>query len=388
MQKGPLEDLPDEVNLALSELLTLDSQLALSNTCHYFNKLIKDKFIWKKRIAELKPFLSPFVNTGLPTKENFMALLTHLHARFCGEVLFLERVHPRLAALNHEHPERLLAVYQDIQRLKVLLQHFIQDNYLSVLTQANILLNQINQQIIEWQLAPHLVTPPVHLKLEHITRLPETVLTQYTNLFAELKGLELKDNFLDTLPININMCVKLESLNVYDNPITCIPDTLRKLAELKFLYFSGGNFSKLPEVIYSLKNLQWLSLDNMQLKYISEDIQRLKQLTWLYVRNNQLIFLPLGLSKLPKLQFFMGDNNEFHPLQPKAILCFLKKHGQQTKVKAKVRKLARSGEMDILSEQMQGLSLLPQFASKRYQRLVLPHCHPHQGELKRNFSFY
>jgi hypothetical protein len=305
-------EIPDELIFKILNLLPVEDQFAAPLVCRKANDILQDQHFWLPRIRALDPdaHLSP-------TKQHFREVFT----RACKETAFLTRNHLKLRLFFQNDPAGMILLEQQLKSLQTLCLHPWGENCITNLGKINQLLNTLNDAIITHQLPANAIS----LRLEGITRLPESVLNQHQVLFGTLHKLELQENFLERLPENIQLCSNCESLNLYNNPMRYLPLNFAQLQNIQFLYFSEGKMSHIPSEIFQLANLQWLSFSKMHLTEVDNRIGQLKHLTWLYLRENHITVLPESFYRLVKLKELFLEHNPLSPLQFHKVLDLLRK---------------------------------------------------------------
>lgn len=304
-------EIPDELIFKILDLLSLQDQFSMSQTCRKANSVLQDDHFWKPRLRALSPELNV-----PPTKQHFKVAFT----RALKETAFLTRNLLKIRLYFQNDPAGMTLLNNQLLALQTLCLNPWGKKYLAKLSSINQLLNSINDAIVTHQLP--LNGPSI--RLEAITRLPASVLTRHQALFANVQKLELQDNFLERLPDNISLCENCCSLNLYNNPMRYLPTSFSTLQNLQFLYFSEGNMSHIPAEIFQLSKLQWLSFSHMHLLDVDSRIGQLKQLTWLYLRDNQISVLPESFYKLVKLRELFLEHNPLSPLQFHRVLDLLR----------------------------------------------------------------
>ncbi|KAI5949434.1 hypothetical protein KGF54_005669 [Candida jiufengensis] len=102
-----------------------------------------------------------------------------------------------------------------------------------------------------------------------------------------LTHLNLEMNFMDDLPLRINMLENLTHLKLNSNQLSQLPTTFADLKNLVSLNLSSNYFNKYPEVINELEKLIELDLSYNDLSYIPESITNLKNLQKLNLCTNK-----------------------------------------------------------------------------------------------------
>ncbi len=303
-------EMPDELIFKILDLLSVQDQSSVSQTCRKGYNILQDEHFWLPRIRALAP------NAHLsPTQQHFRELFS----RACKETAFLTRNHLKIRLVLQNDPAGMAVLNQQLHHLQTLCLNPWGENCVANLSNINQLLNAINEAIISHQLP----TNTISLRLESMTRLSETMLEQHQALFGSVQKLELQENFLEKLPDNIQLCRNCVSLNLYNNPMRYLPPNFAQLQNLQYLYLSEGNMPHIPPEIFQLSQLQWLSFSNMHLNEVDSRIGQLKRLTWLYLRDNHITVLPESFYQLVKLKELFLEHNPLSPLQFHKVLDLL-----------------------------------------------------------------
>ena len=86
-------------------------------------------------------------------------------------------------------------------------------------------------------------------------------LPQNLSQLKKLKVLNLRDQIIETLPLNVfNQLKELETLNLMGGILQFIPDDITALSKLKNLNLKGNELKKLPDNLYLLNQLEDLNI--------------------------------------------------------------------------------------------------------------------------------
>lgn len=309
--------LASELKLAIMQCLPVKDLLNLASTNRALFHLSHDQWFMKNRLqtidvpSHIRP--NPF--------DYAHYCYSRVH-RFRQEILFLQTHKQDILKFIGNTPTQSLYLTNLLRRIQQEVGHLEREGDERYINKIDGMLNSLNARIINKQVTRQ---TGHHLELSCITRLPQSLLTQRIDYFANLRGLGLKDNFLETLPEGIAFCESLSSLNLYNNPITHLPANMGKLQSLEHVYMSNGCLKELPPAFYQLTRLRWIALENMHLTEISPEIKNLTNLDWLYLRDNALTILPKELADLPRLREFYVEKNALRYDQPSEIYQLFKK---------------------------------------------------------------
>ncbi len=117
-----------------------------------------------------------------------------------------------------------------------------------------------------------------------------------------LKGLDLEDRQLKTIPIEIGQLTNLKKLNFNENELKEIPKEIGKLTNLEELYISGNMLTTIPIEIGKLTNLKKLNILVNKLKEIPKELGQLTNLQKLDLRSNKLKEIPKEIGQLTNLK--------------------------------------------------------------------------------------
>lgn len=377
-----LGSLVDELLLMIMDNLPLKDYVSFATTTQRNLALSNDRISLQHRINRFN--LPSIVN---PNRLDYLAFCNSRAPRFRQELAFLQGHASDIHQLCGDNHEKILAFNALISRAHELITMLDASGDERYIQELNQLLDTVNCRIINKQLENQHGS---YLKLEHITRLPEKIITENEAHFRGVQRIELKDNCLETIPENLSVCERLCSLNLYENPITYLPKNINLLENLEFLYMSNGCLRQLPDSFFELSSLKWLALDSMGLEVLPENLAKLQNLQWLYVSGNQLSTLPSCLSQMGRLRYFYADKNGLTPVIPQGALKFLKQRGISLEYllacqdKSKLRMPEDVTELEDLIEQPSSLFQYQQQIAQRTERYAALDLDI--GSLERAFS--
>ncbi|CAL5431188.1 unnamed protein product [Camellia sinensis] len=120
---------------------------------------------------------------------------------------------------------------------------------------------------------------------------------------SSLTHLDLKGNYLGTLPDSICNLIFLQNLDVAGCNISHLPSEMRRLISLTHLDLKGNNLGTLPESICNLTCLERLCMESCNVSHLPCEIGRLVSLTHLDLNGNNLGTLPDSICNLTCLQY-------------------------------------------------------------------------------------
>lgn len=125
------------------------------------------------------------------------------------------------------------------------------------------------------------------------------------NAFTNLKGggnlkdlsalrvLDLQDNFITSLPADIDELKSLEVLNVKNNKLKALPSAIGNLHTLQTLNLQGNDLHSLPAEIGNLKSLRTLNVsENSNLKGVPPTLAHVRTLETIVLDTDRITFPP------------------------------------------------------------------------------------------------
>lgn len=124
-----------------------------------------------------------------------------------------------------------------------------------------------------------------------------------------LVELDLRANFLETLPESIGKLRSLRLLSAGRNMLKTLPESIGELQHLNTLWLSHNRLKELPASCACLPALEDLNLHDNRLRELPDAISAAPQLSWLSVGKNQLAALPPVLLTMQPLKILHLQHN-------------------------------------------------------------------------------
>ncbi|MHA2280450.1 MAG: hypothetical protein ACXAC5_06335 [Promethearchaeota archaeon] len=140
-------------------------------------------------------------------------------------------------------------------------------------------------------------------------------ISQFLSVLDNLKGLELRSNYIGKFPDPIFSLSSLQYLDLSHNSLDKLPDRFSSLNSLENLNLEYNNLTELPTSISSLKKLKTINLKHNKLTILPPNFGKLKFLEEINLHGNQFNVIPSSLENLSSLKILkLGLNNlEFFP---------------------------------------------------------------------------
>lgn len=141
---------------------------------------------------------------------------------------------------------------------------------------------------------------------------------------TNLKQLDLGSNLIEKIPEWIGGLNALEKLCIDNNPVDSLPSRIGCLRRL--IFFSAGsasapNMNKLPQSFANLQNLKYCYLSNCGFTEIPTQLFHLKKLSFLDLSYNKIKEIPNVIKLLKRLQYIDVSHNQIESVSP--VICQL-----------------------------------------------------------------
>ncbi|XP_075688947.1 leucine-rich repeat-containing protein 40 [Rhinoderma darwinii] len=143
-----------------------------------------------------------------------------------------------------------------------------------------------------------------------------------------LRIVELKDSACDvnlgfnkipTISLNLCMLLKLTHLDLRNNFLVSLPDELEALMRLQSIILSFNRFKTFPDVLYRIPTLETILLSTNQIGSVDPlQLIKLNKLSTLDLQNNDLLQIPPALGNCESLRSLSLDGNPFR--NPRAAI--------------------------------------------------------------------
>ncbi|MBN2664476.1 MAG: leucine-rich repeat domain-containing protein [Bacteroidales bacterium] len=175
----------------------------------------------------------------------------------------------------------------------------------------------------------------IYYSWEEASWMPQRVVNLYlfnsgtdtlSPLIKEMKNLQvlfLKNNLIQSLPLEIGFLPYLTKLNVAKNRLENLPLTFTRLKTLEELDLSFNSLDSLPYDIGKLTHLKKLYLQNNRLNKLPKSICQLSELELLNLSNNNLDTLPKEIRLMTNLKQLVLTGNDIDDHSKDIIKRFL-----------------------------------------------------------------
>ncbi|XP_018432379.1 PREDICTED: leucine-rich repeat-containing protein 40 isoform X2 [Nanorana parkeri] len=152
---------------------------------------------------------------------------------------------------------------------------------------------------------------------------PVSTLNFSKNQLAEVppRIVELKESVCDAnlgfnkipaITLNLCMLLKLKHLDMRNNFLSSLPDELEALTRLQSIILSFNRFKTFPEVLYRIPTIETILISTNQIGSIDpEKLIKLTKLSTLDLQNNDLLQIPPALGNCENLRALHLEGNPF-----------------------------------------------------------------------------
>ncbi|KAM5256323.1 leucine-rich repeat-containing protein 40 [Ctenodactylus gundi] len=127
-----------------------------------------------------------------------------------------------------------------------------------------------------------------------------------------VSDVNLSFNKLSFISLELCMLQKLTFLDLRNNFLTSLPEEMESLIRLQTINLSFNRFKMLPEVLYRLPTLEAILISNNQVGSLNpQKMKTMENLTTLDLQNNDLLQIPPELGNCVNLRTLLLDGNPF-----------------------------------------------------------------------------
>ncbi|KAJ0263796.1 Plant intracellular Ras-group-related LRR protein 9 [Hirschfeldia incana] len=232
---------------------------------------------------------------------------------WCESILKLDEVHDSYEKLLKEAEERLVRIYESVEKNEdgVTGEVEVNEEVVGILKHA--LENTVERVDLsgrKLRLLPEAFGRiqgllVLDLSNNQLQAIPDSIAGLH-----DLVELNVSGNLLETLPDSIGLLSKLKILNVSTNKLTVLPDSICRCGSLVILDVSFNRLTYLPTNIGSeLTNLEKLMIQYNKIRSFPSSIGEMRSLTYLDAHFNELHGLPDSFCLLTNLEYLNLSSN-------------------------------------------------------------------------------
>lgn len=155
-----------------------------------------------------------------------------------------------------------------------------------------------------------------------LTRIPKFLfeLPNLKEYWAHLISITFENNYLTSLPKEMDVLESLTKLNLARNRFTQFPDNAQFLSKLEFLNLRKNKLKEVTSAIGSLKNLKTLFLDQNEIEVLPLEMGKLDKVVELELSRNKIKSLPSSMGNMTSLCKLWLTANQLDNLTPNVFL--------------------------------------------------------------------
>nr|XP_060629707.1 leucine-rich repeat-containing protein 40 [Anolis sagrei ordinatus] len=148
----------------------------------------------------------------------------------------------------------------------------------------------------------------VNFSKNHLTEIPARI--------VELKETvcDINFSFNKLLSVSLELCMlyRLTHLDIRNNFLTSLPDEMEALGKLQTINLAFNRFKVFPDILYRIPTLEAILLGNNQVGSLdSLQIKKLDKLSTLDLQNNDILHVPPELGNCTSLRTLLLEGNPF-----------------------------------------------------------------------------
>ncbi|XP_023405244.1 leucine-rich repeat-containing protein 40 isoform X3 [Loxodonta africana] len=153
----------------------------------------------------------------------------------------------------------------------------------------------------------HIVTS-VNFSKNELCEIPKRIV----ELKEMVSDVNLSFNKLSFVSLELCMLQKLTFLDLRNNFLNSLPEEMESLIRLQMINLSFNRFKILPEVLYRIPTLETVLISNNQVGSVDpQKMKMMENLTTLDLQNNDLLQIPPELGNCVNLRTLLLDGNPF-----------------------------------------------------------------------------
>nr|XP_020035842.1 leucine-rich repeat-containing protein 40 isoform X1 [Castor canadensis] len=148
----------------------------------------------------------------------------------------------------------------------------------------------------------------VNFSKNHLCEIPKRII----ELKEMVSDVNLSFNKLSFISLELCMLQKLTFLDLRNNFLNSLPEEMESLSRLQTINLSFNRFKILPEVLYRISTLEAILISNNQVGSVDpQKMKMMENLTTLDLQNNDLLQIPPELGNCVNLRTLLLDGNPF-----------------------------------------------------------------------------
>ncbi|XP_004841521.1 leucine-rich repeat-containing protein 40 isoform X3 [Heterocephalus glaber] len=152
------------------------------------------------------------------------------------------------------------------------------------------------------------VVTSVNFSKNQLCEIPKRIM----ELKETVSDVNLGFNKLSFVPLELCMLQKLTFLDLRNNFLNSLPEDMKSLIRLQTINLSFNRFKVLPEVLYHIPTLESILISNNQVGSLDpQKMKMMENLMTLDLQNNDLLQIPPELGNCVSLRTLLLDGNPF-----------------------------------------------------------------------------
>nr|XP_020650914.1 leucine-rich repeat-containing protein 40 [Pogona vitticeps] len=148
----------------------------------------------------------------------------------------------------------------------------------------------------------------VNFSKNQLTEIPVRI----TELKESVSDVNLSFNKLSSISVELCMLYRLTHLDIRNNFLTSLPGEMETLAKLQIINLAFNRFKIFPDVLYRIPTLEAILLGNNQIGSLDPmQVKKLEKLNTLDLQNNDILHVPPELGNCINLRTLLLEGNPF-----------------------------------------------------------------------------